>query len=109
VEQIAMHEMKGFLACNRNVGIILAHSMVWKNVYHALLSPLAALLPPQKKKKTSLMKYLPDKHHHHWGTKVWMLCNSVSNYCLGFFTQGGARSQEDEDNIQRKIACSTPL
>ncbi|XP_068081918.1 piggyBac transposable element-derived protein 4-like [Anabrus simplex] len=51
------------------------------------------------KNKTSLLQYLPNKHHHRWGTKFWMLCDSVSNYCLGFFTYRGARSQEDRDNI----------
>lgn len=53
------------------------------------------------KNKTSLMQYLPNKHHHRWGIKFWMLCDSVSNYCLGFFTYRGARSQEDKDNIQK--------
>jgi hypothetical protein len=31
-----------------------------------------------------------------------VVCNFVSNYCLGFFIYRGARSQEDKDNIQKK-------
>lgn len=49
---------------------------------------------------TSLLQYLPNKHHHRWGVKFWMLCDSVSNYCLGFFTYKGARNQEDKDIIR---------
>jgi hypothetical protein len=35
--------------------------------------------PAGAKNETSLMKHLLNKHHH-----CWMLCDSVSNYCLGF-------------------------
>ncbi|XP_066992310.2 piggyBac transposable element-derived protein 4-like [Anabrus simplex] len=53
------------------------------------------------KNRTCLMQYLPIKHHHRWGIKFWMLCDSVSNYSLGFFTYRGARSPEDKDNIAK--------
>jgi hypothetical protein len=63
--------------------------------------------PVGTKNKTSLMQYLPNRHHQHWGIKVLMLCNSVSNCCLGIFTYRGARSQEDKDNIKKwpRIHC----
>ncbi|XP_023235982.1 piggyBac transposable element-derived protein 4-like isoform X2 [Centruroides sculpturatus] len=50
------------------------------------------------KNKTSLMQYLPKKHHHQWGIKFWMLCDSVSKYCLSFFTYKGARTKQEKDN-----------
>ncbi|XP_067141226.1 piggyBac transposable element-derived protein 4-like [Centruroides vittatus] len=50
------------------------------------------------KNRTSLMQYLPKKHHHQWGIKFWMLCDSVSQYCLSFFTYRGARTQQEKDN-----------
>jgi hypothetical protein len=34
------------------------------------------------KNHTPLLQYLPNKHHHRWGMKPWMLCDSVSHYCL---------------------------
>ncbi|XP_067140739.1 piggyBac transposable element-derived protein 4-like [Centruroides vittatus] len=49
--------------------------------------------------KTSRMQYLPEKKHHQWGIKFWMLCDSVSKYCLGFFTSKRARSQQEEHGI----------
>jgi hypothetical protein len=55
------------------------------------------------KNKTSLMQHLPNKHHQHWRSKLcklWMLCDSVFNYYLGFFTHRGSRSQEAKDNIK---------
>lgn len=30
------------------------------------------------------MQYLPKKQHHRWGIKLWVMCDSVVNYCLGF-------------------------
>jgi hypothetical protein len=60
------------------------------------------------KNKTSLMQYLPNKHHRYWRIRFWMLCGSVSSYCLGVFTYRGARSQEDKDNIQKKMAWGAP-
>ncbi|XP_021936450.1 piggyBac transposable element-derived protein 4-like [Zootermopsis nevadensis] len=49
----------------------------------------------------SLMQYQPYKPHHPLGIKFWMICDSVSKYCLGFYTYGGARSQDDRDSIQK--------
>jgi hypothetical protein len=41
------------------------------------------------KNKTSLMQCFPTKHHYCWGINFWMLCYSVSNYCLGFSLTDG--------------------
>jgi hypothetical protein len=60
--RFTMYEMKGFLACILNMGIIKkptvasywsflcskAHPMIWENVYLASLFPLSALLPPHQ-------------------------------------------------------------
>ncbi|PNF29783.1 hypothetical protein B7P43_G10690 [Cryptotermes secundus] len=45
---------------------------------------------------TQLMQYLPNKHHHRWGIRLWMLCDSVSKYCVSFFLYiGGAKNGEN--------------
>lgn len=41
--------------------------------------------------RTIMQQYLPNKKHHRWGIKVWMLCDSVVSYCLGFFVYRGKR------------------
>ncbi|XP_067141752.1 piggyBac transposable element-derived protein 4-like [Centruroides vittatus] len=46
-------------------------------------------------------QYLPNKKHHKWGIKLWMLCDSVSHYCLGFFTYKGAKSQAEKHSISK--------
>lgn len=51
------------------------------------------------KKHISLMQYLPNKHYHPWEVKFWILCNSMSHYCL-FFDHHGAKSDEDKTEIQ---------
>ncbi|KAI4479443.1 hypothetical protein M0802_014390 [Mischocyttarus mexicanus] len=33
---------------------------------------------------SSIMQYMPNKKHYRWGIKFWMLCDAVSEYCLGF-------------------------
>jgi hypothetical protein len=38
------------------------------------------------KSHTQLMKYLPNKHHHCWWIKLWMLYDSVTNYCVAFLS-----------------------
>lgn len=52
------------------------------------------------KNHTQLMQYLPNKHHHRWGIKLWMLCDSVTNYCLAFSIYRGAKTDEDKAEIQ---------
>lgn len=47
------------------------------------------------KNHTQLMQYLPNKHHHRWGIKLWMLCDSVSKYCVAFFVYRGAKDVEN--------------
>lgn len=47
---------------------------------------------------TSLIQYLPNKHHHRWGVKFWVLCDSVSKYCLKLFCYKGKKSMEDRDD-----------
>lgn len=53
------------------------------------------------KNHTQLLQYLPKKHHHKWGVKLWMLCDSVTNYCLGFTCYRGAR-EPDRDQIKER-------
>lgn len=50
---------------------------------------------------TELTQYLPNKKHHKWGIKFWMLCDSVVNYCLGFFCYRGAKSNIDKAEIKK--------
>ncbi|XP_049812674.1 piggyBac transposable element-derived protein 4-like [Schistocerca nitens] len=47
-----------------------------------------------------LIQYLPNKHHHRWEVKFWMLCDSVVNYCLGFYVYRGAKSDDDKNEIK---------
>jgi hypothetical protein len=48
------------------------------------------------KSHTSLMQYMPKKQHHCWGIKLWVLCDSVVNYCLGFYVYRGAASGHEK-------------
>lgn len=51
-------------------------------------------------KCNSVMKqYLPNKKHHRWGIKFWMLCDSITNYCLGFFCYKGAKVTAERNEI----------
>ncbi|XP_047106833.1 piggyBac transposable element-derived protein 4-like [Schistocerca piceifrons] len=52
------------------------------------------------KAHSQLIQYLPNKHHHRWGVKFWMLCDSVVNYCLGFYAYCGAKSDDDKNEIK---------
>lgn len=49
---------------------------------------------------SSIKQYLPNKKHHKWGIKFWMLCDSVSKYCLGFFCYRGAKSTKSKEEIK---------
>ena len=53
------------------------------------------------KNRTQLIQYLPNKHHHRWGIKLYMLCDSVTSYLLGFFVYKGRR-----DNIETEPAAA---
>uniref|UniRef100_G1PPE5 PiggyBac transposable element derived 1 n=1 Tax=Myotis lucifugus TaxID=59463 RepID=G1PPE5_MYOLU len=46
---------------------------------------------------SSIMQYLPNKKHHRWGIKFWMLCDSVSKYCLAFSCYKGAKETTSSD------------
>nr|XP_031836771.1 piggyBac transposable element-derived protein 4-like [Nomia melanderi] len=59
------------------------------------------------KNHTQLLQYLPNKHHHWWRIKLWMLCNSVSNYCLAFYIYRGAQSAADRFEIQENGLAHT--
>lgn len=48
-----------------------------------------------------IKQYLPNKKHHKWGIKFWMICDSVSNYCLGFSCYQGAKSSDDKNEINK--------
>lgn len=50
---------------------------------------------------SSIKQYLPNKKHHKWGIKFWMLCDSITKYCLGFFCYKGANNAEDRDLIKK--------
>jgi hypothetical protein len=54
------------------------------------------------KNQTQLMQYLPNKRHHRWGIKFWMLCDSITNYCLAFYIYRGAKSPVDKTEIVQK-------
>jgi len=62
------------------------------------------------KSHTQLMQYLPNKHHYCWGIKQWMLCDSVTNYCVTFFVCHGSKCPEDKDAIQKHgLACTVVM
>ncbi|KAL9908795.1 piggyBac transposable element-derived protein 4-like [Glossina fuscipes fuscipes] len=44
-----------------------------------------------------ITQYLPNKKHHRWGIKFWMLCDSVSKYCLAFSCYKGAKETISTD------------
>ena len=46
-------------------------------------------------------QYLPKKKHHKWGIKFWILCYSVTNYCLAFYCYRGAKSTDDREKIKK--------
>ncbi|CAL7946858.1 unnamed protein product [Xylocopa violacea] len=53
------------------------------------------------------LQYLPNKHHHRWGIKLWMLCYSISKYCLAFYIYRGAQSAADRLEIQQNGLAHT--
>lgn len=52
------------------------------------------------KSRTTLQQYLPNKQHHRWGIKLWMLCDSVSHYCMAFFVYRGARDLQEKQEMK---------
>ncbi|PNF31176.1 hypothetical protein B7P43_G15164, partial [Cryptotermes secundus] len=47
------------------------------------------------KNHTQLMQCLPNKYHHRRGIKLWMLCDSLSKYCVAFFVyRGGGNNKK---------------
>ncbi|KAI4476442.1 hypothetical protein M0804_013570 [Polistes exclamans] len=46
-------------------------------------------------------QYVPNKKHHKWGINFWMICDSISNYCLGFYCYQGAKSSDDKEEIKK--------
>ncbi|KAG8331337.1 zinc finger protein [Homalodisca vitripennis] len=53
------------------------------------------------KNYTRLLQYLPNKHHHKWGIKLWVICDSITNYCLGFTCYKGASFSDDREEIKK--------
>lgn len=51
--------------------------------------------------QSAIKQYIPNKKHHKWGIKFWMLCDSVSKYCLGFYCYKGAKSTDDKDSVEK--------
>lgn len=56
------------------------------------------------KSHTAITQYLPNKHHHRWGIKLWMMCDSVTNYCLGFFCYKGKKDVLSDDEKDKSLA-----
>lgn len=55
------------------------------------------------KSHMSLMQYLPKKQHsHRWGIKLWVLCDSITNYCLGFYVYKGAKCGIEEKETMKE-------
>nr|CAH7754576.1 unnamed protein product [Callosobruchus chinensis] len=50
---------------------------------------------------SSLKQYLPNKKRHKWSIKFWMLCDSITKYCLGFFCYKGGKNAEGRDLIKK--------
>lgn len=48
------------------------------------------------KSQTAITQYLPNKHHHRWGIKLWVLCDSVSNYCMSMMCYKGKKGNSEE-------------
>jgi hypothetical protein len=53
------------------------------------------------KNRTQILQYMPNKHHHKWGIKLWVMCDSVVNYCLGFLVYRGKNSGEDTEEMKQ--------
>lgn len=51
--------------------------------------------------RTTLLQYLPNKKHHQWGVKLWMLCDAVTNYCMGFSVYKGAKDLKEQQEIKK--------
>lgn len=54
------------------------------------------------KSHTQLRQYLPKKRHR-WGIKLWVLCDSVTSYCLNFFVYKGAQGSDKEEIKQNGL------
>lgn len=50
---------------------------------------------------SKIKQYLPNKKHHRWGIKFWMLCDSITHYCLAFFCYRGAKLEQDKDDTKK--------
>ncbi|XP_017759466.1 PREDICTED: piggyBac transposable element-derived protein 4-like, partial [Eufriesea mexicana] len=53
---------------------------------------------------SSITQYLPNEKHHPWGIKLWMLCDSVSKYCLTFHCYKGAKEATTSDGKKFGLA-----
>lgn len=58
------------------------------------------------KSHTAITQYLPNKHHHRWGIKLWMICDSVTNYCLGFYCYKGKKGDALQSNEDKKLGSA---
>lgn len=50
---------------------------------------------------SSIKQYLPNKLHHKLGMNFWMLCDSITKYCLGFYCYKGANNEEDRNLVKK--------
>ncbi|XP_023231813.1 piggyBac transposable element-derived protein 4-like [Centruroides sculpturatus] len=46
--------------------------------------------------RSVMRQFMREKNHHQWGVKLWVMCDSISHYCLGFFTYKGAKFQAEK-------------
>lgn len=45
------------------------------------------------KSHNPMMQYIPSKRHR-FGVKLWMICDAVTHYCLGFLVYKGAKDSD---------------
>ncbi|XP_043263437.1 piggyBac transposable element-derived protein 4-like [Colletes gigas] len=97
----------GYDPCGKIQPLIDHANTVFRQIYtpHEQMSIDESLVGT--KNHTQLLQYLPNKHHHRWGIKLWMLCDSVSNYCLAIYIYRGAGSAADRFEIQENGLAHT--
>lgn len=89
----------GYDPCGRFQPIIDHANRMFKHYYY----PTQALSVDESlvgtKKRVALTQYLPKKKHHKWGIKLWVLCDSITRYCVSFYCYKGAQRTQENDRI----------
>lgn len=96
-EKLVLSGHPGYEPCAKFDPIVSYANSVFRHYYvpHQQLSVDESFTVT--KNHTSLMQYLSSKHHHHWGITLWMLCDSVSKYCLALYVYYGGQSPGDKN------------